>query len=188
MAETGRLAAGRPGVPPPGQRPAPLSGTGPLAARAAAAAQKAPTGSLAGRSPTGSLANPLIKLVQEIRDNQEIRNRLDQLFVQFQEIDDMMTVLRCDEIGNFGMPPAQVEQQLNLVAGKIYYLKRTQAGLGPLARELSFEEAQDDSESFETFVNSMANDGAAGEPAVANKEPAPRTSVMDQLRAIMKSK
>jgi hypothetical protein len=77
---------------------------------------------------------------------------------------------------------------MNAVAGKIYYLKRTLATLVPGLREaLAFDEGGEGADSLENFLSNMAANGNEAEPEEAPK-PVARTSVMDQLRSIMKSK
>lgn len=142
----------RPGVP---NRPVPGAGTGPLAQRAAAAAQqRAPgtgTGPLAARAAGNS--GPLAKRAQTGNLNKEAeikaaiyaavqdpaqKLKLQDLVNRVRDLEFSMQPLRGFETGDLAMPIEQAAGPIRQNLGKVYYINRVISQLGPLGQLLSF--------------------------------------------------
>lgn len=198
----------RPGTPPPVAGPPKPPGVGlarpgmarpagpaalgrPLGAPAAA---KPPTGALArpGTAPlgtgplarpgTGPLAKAGVSLVEELKKcaaDPDRKPKLQDLVAKLQDVDFSLQPLRGAEPGELLLSPQETGVVVRQLAGKLYYINRAVAALGPLGELIPFEGVRQDPALAELW-----SAVGAEAPPEESAEAKPNASLAGRLRSL----
>ncbi len=166
----------RPGVPSPsrtGPLPVARPGSGPLQPRTA-------TGALRG---TGNLEADaeLLKLLREAAGNPGEKPKLMMLLDKYRDLESTLEPLRSSAPGQLSIELKDALPMIRQVGGKVYYLNRAAAALGPLGDKLQLEQGEPD-----PGVAQLLNEIGGEERAPATAEP-PASSLGDRLKSLFKA-
>ena len=180
----------RPSLPPrptaPGMRP-PVGGTGPLAGRPGLGR---PVGSGPLKNAAHGAAEAQAKLIADLQaasEDEDTRLKLRTLHDRVQELETSLAPLRGDLPGELGIDLVAAAVHIRQIAGKVYFVNRTLAGLPPeLANRIPFESRDFDPGVMEVLDTIAPDDENASGPRPADGQET-GVSIAGRLKSLFKS-